>query len=292
MNFTELKIELNNCDGLSFVAATQKLQGIIFNLPKSDIIELITEIGTIPEDIGHDSTEEKLYTKVSDILLAKTLIELNLEATVLTQRADCADVIAQSHYHTYSLVGDAKAFRLSRTAKNAKDYKVNSMDKWRGDSDYSVLVCPYFQYPKSTSQIYKEALDGNVALFSWEYLYILLKQGVKESPSVNLSKFWNQSDIISKTTTIANSKANFLGSQNSNLAEILGISTDTFYRYFSQVKDILVQRGYTEIQYYENEIGRVKKLNREEAISELLKSMKLDSKIATIKGFINQLNTK
>ena len=277
---------------MNFVAATQKLQGIIFNLPKSDIIELITEIGTIPEDIGHDSTEEKLYTKVSDILLAKTLIELNLEANVLTQRADCADVIAQSHYHTYSLVGDAKAFRLSRTAKNAKDYKVNSMDKWRGDSDYSVLVCPYFQYPKSSSQIYKEALDGNVALFSWEYLYILLKQGVKESPSVNLSRLWNQSDIISKTTTIANSKANFLGSQNSNLAEILGISTDAFYRYFSQVKDILVQRGFTEIQYYEDEIERVKKLNREEAISELLKSMKLDSKIATIKGFINQLNTK
>ena len=289
MNFHELKVEINNCSSMNFVAATRRLQAIIFNLSKASIVELITEIGTIPEDIGHDSTEEKLYTKVSDILLAKSLIELNLEAEVLTQRADCADVIAQSHYHPYSLVGDAKAFRLSRTAKNAKDYKVNSMDKWRGDREYSVLVCPYFQYPKNTSQIYKEALEENVALFSWEYIYILLKQGVKESPTVNFSTLWNQSEIISKNITIENSKANFLDTQNKHIADFLHISLDTFYQYFQQVKNILEKRGMTEILYYENEIERVKLLNREEAIEELLKSMKLDSKIATIKGFMAQL---
>ena len=289
MNFHELKVEINNCSSMNFVAATRRLQAIIFNLSKASIVELITEIGTIPEDIGHDSTEEKLYTKVSDILLAKSLIELNLEAEVLTQRADCADVIAQSHYHPYSLVGDAKAFRLSRTAKNAKDYKVNSMDKWRGDREYSVLVCPYFPYPKNTSQIYKEVLEENVALFSWEYIYILLKQGVKESPTVNFSTLWNQSEIISKNITIENSKANFLDTQNKHIADFLHISLDTFYQYFQQVKNILEKRGMTEILYYENEIERVKLLNREEAIEELLKSMKLDSKIATIKGFMAQL---
>ena len=34
---------------------------------------------------------------------------------------------------------------------------------------------------------------------------------------------------------------------------------------------------------------RVKQLNREDAINELLKSMKLDSKISTIKQFIEQI---
>lgn len=178
MTFDELRRVIYSCKGLSFIAASDRLQEIVFALNKADTIELISQIGAIPEDIGHDSTEEKLYTKVSDILLAKSMLEMNLEAKVLTQRADCADVVAQSHYHRYSLVGDAKVFRLSRTAKNAKDYKVNSMAMWRDDSEYSVLVCPYFQYPKSNSQIYNEALSGNVALFSWEYLYILLKEGV------------------------------------------------------------------------------------------------------------------
>ena len=292
MTFEELKIELSDCSSLSFPDATQRLQERIYALDRAHTIQLVSQIGSIPEDIGHDSTEEKLYAKVSDILLAKSLIEMNLEATVLTQRADCADVVAQSHYHRYSLVGDAKAFRLSRTARNAKDYKVNSMAIWKGDSEYAVLVCPYFQYPKSNSQIYKEALSGNIALFSWEYLYILLKEGIRESSAVNLSALWNQSGIISKTTTVSNSKSCFLNQQNQNISKILKITPEKFYEYFNSVKELIVERGNTEIQYYEQEIERVKQLNREEAIAELLRNLKLESKIATIRGFIDQINVR
>ena len=292
MTFEELKIELSDCSSLSFPDATQRLQERIYALDRAHTIQLVSQIGSIPEDIGHDSTEEKLYAKVSDILLAKSLIEMNLEATVLTQRADCDDVVAQSHYHRYSLVGDAKAFRLSRTARNAKDYKVNSMAIWKGDSEYAVLVCPYFQYPKSNSQIYKEALSGNIALFSWEYLYILLKEGIRESSSINLSALWNQSGIISKTTTVSNSKSCFLNQQNQNISKILKITPEKFYEYFNSVKDLIVERGNTEIQYYEQEIERVKQLNREEAIAELLRNLKLESKIATIRGFIDQINVR
>ena len=292
MTFEELKIELSDCSSLSFPDATQRLQERIYALDRAHTIQLVSQIGSIPEDIGHDSTEEKLYAKVSDILLAKSLIEMNLEATVLTQRADCADVVAQSHYHRYSLVGDAKAFRLSRTARNAKDYKVNSMAIWKGDSEYAVLVCPYFQYPKSNSQIYKEALSGNIALFSWEYLYILLKEGIRESSSINLSALWNQSGIISKTTTVSNSKSCFLNQQNQNISKILKITPEKFYEYFNSVKELIVERGNTEIQYYEQEIERVKQLNREDAIAELLRNLKLESKIATIRGFIDQINVR
>lgn len=121
MTFDELKRVIYSYRGLSFIAASDRLQEILFALDKVDTLELISQIGAIPEDIGHDSAEEKLYSKVSDILLAKSMLEMNLDAKVLTQRADCADVVAQSHYHRYSLVGDAKAFRLSRTARNAKE---------------------------------------------------------------------------------------------------------------------------------------------------------------------------
>ena len=62
-----------------------------------------------------------------------------------------------------------------------------------------------------------------------------------------------------------------------------------FFSYFDDIKKMLVKRGYTEISYYENEINRVRRLNREDAINELLKSMKLDSKITTIKQFIVQI---
>ncbi|MDR2485941.1 MAG: HindIII family type II restriction endonuclease, partial [Treponema sp.] len=102
----------------------------------------------------------------------KCFQELGLKASVNKERANCADVAARSKFHNYSLVGDAKSLRLSRTAKNAKDFKVTSMSEWKGDSDFAVLVCPYYQYPKSRSQIYGQALNDNVLLFSWEYLSI------------------------------------------------------------------------------------------------------------------------
>lgn len=135
-------------------------------------------------------------------------------------------------------------------------------------------------------------MDGNVSLFSWEYLYILLKEGIKESPSVNICQFWNQSEIIGKDTTVSNSKRCFLPEQNSNIAAILKINDSEFYNYFSNVKEIMIERGNTEIGYYQQEIERVRCLNREEAIAELLRNMKLESKIATIRNFIDQIKAQ
>lgn len=103
-------------------------------LDRNSFIPLITQISSIPEDIAHDSTEEKLYTKVSDIILAKCFLELNMEAIVLHERANSADVLVRSKYHNYSLIADAKAFRLSRTAKNQKYFKVESMKYFKVES--------------------------------------------------------------------------------------------------------------------------------------------------------------
>lgn len=289
MDFRELRSLIRNNIDNGFVEASNELEDILFNISTEETLPLITEIGIIPEDIAHDSTEEKLYTKTSDILFAKALKDLNLEVRVLRERSNCADIIAQSKFHGYSLVGDAKAFRLSRTAKNAKDFKVESMVHWRGDCDYAVLTCPYFQYPKSNSQIYKSALEGNVALFSWEYLYILLSKKVKESQDFNLCTLWNQSAIIGRSVTVEDANKSFLRQQDVNIQTFTEIPSDRFDNLFSRIKDGIVARGNTEIQYFMNEISRIRNLDKDAAIQELIRSLKLDTKIETIRNFINHL---
>ena len=112
MNWTDLRSLIRDNSNSDFATASNNLQSILFNISRTDVLSLIKEIGIIPEDIEHDSSEEKIYTKVSDILFAKALKEMNFEVTVLRERSNCADIIAQSKYHNYSLVGDAKAFRL------------------------------------------------------------------------------------------------------------------------------------------------------------------------------------
>ncbi|WP_299992869.1 HindIII family type II restriction endonuclease [uncultured Bacteroides sp.] len=289
MNYIELRSLIRENSNLDFAAASNNLQSVLFDISRTDVLSLITEIGIIPEDIGHDSSEEKLYTKVSDILFAKALKEMNFEVTVLRERSNCADIIAQSKYHNYSLVGDAKAFRLSRTAKNAKDFKVDSMVHWKEDNDFSVLACPYFQYPKSNSQIYRSALNGNVSLFSWEYLYIILSENIRESEDVNLRELWNQSHNIMQQTNMADANKCFIQQQDANIREIIGLTEEQFNNHFNNIKGSIVYRGNEEIRYYESEIARIQQLNREDAIRELLISMKLDSKIETIRRFINQV---
>lgn len=289
MNYIELRSLIRENSNLDFAAASNNLQSVLFDISRTDVLSLITEIGIIPEDIGHDSSEEKLYTKVSDILFAKALKEMNFEVTVLRERSNCADIIVQSKYHNYSLVGDAKAFRLSRTAKNAKDFKVDSMVHWKEDNDFSVLACPYFQYPKSNSQIYRSALNGNVSLFSWEYLYIILSENIRESEDVNLRELWNQSHNIMQQTNMADANKCFIQQQDANIREIIGLTEEQFNNHFNNIKGSIVYRGNEEIRYYESEIARIQQLNREDAIRELLISMKLDSKIETIRRFINQV---
>ena len=176
MDFERLRKEIGEkLKNVTFDEAGSYFETLIFSLSRDEFLPIISEIGTIPESFQHDSSEEKLYAKVADIVLAKALQELGLSSNVIKTRANCADVIAKSQYHSYSLVGDAKAFRLSRTAKNQKDFKVQSMVHWKEDNDFAVLVCPLFQYPRSHSQIYTQALDGNVLLFSWEHLSFLIE---------------------------------------------------------------------------------------------------------------------
>ena len=130
-----------------FKEAVKKIRELVDNVNYDDLCEITKNIGMIPENIEHDSSEEKMYSKASDIILARCFRELGLAARALDERADSADILAESiRGYNYSLVADAKCFRLSRTAKNQKDFKVSNLSDWRGsENEYAVLVAPYFQ---------------------------------------------------------------------------------------------------------------------------------------------------
>lgn len=262
----------------------------IFLLNKSELLEIILQLGTIPEKIRHDSSEEKLYSKVSDAILTRALQLLNIKANVNVGRANCADVIGKSMVHEYSLVADAKTFRLSRTAKNQKDFKINSLSGWRGESDYAVLVSPYYQYPKERSQIYNQALDANVCLFSWEHLFIILDNDLNDS--VDLSQIWGISQVLRKKITVEKSYENFFEQFNSVFCGILKLKKSVFANYLKKFREKIIERGKSEIQFWESEKNRVSGLTREEAVRGLLSAMKVDEKIESIDKFVIALVDK
>ncbi len=136
------------------------------------LIEHLRLCGNIPENFGHDTSEEKLYSKYTDCLLSLTYTALGMNSWVLKERADSADV--EAFAKEYSFVADAKSFRLSRTAKNQKDFKIQAMDSWKRGKPYAMVVCPIYQLPSTSSQIYQQAITKNVCIFTYSHLALLL----------------------------------------------------------------------------------------------------------------------
>jgi hypothetical protein len=151
----------------------QELEEEVREAGSGALLDHLRLCGTIPEAYGHDTSEEKLYSKYTDVLIGIAFRHLGLKAMVLTERADAADVEVVGQ--KFSFVADAKAFRLSRTAKNQKDFKVQAMDGWKRGKPYAIVVAPLYQLPRSSSQIYEQAATRNVAILSYSHLCVLVR---------------------------------------------------------------------------------------------------------------------
>ncbi len=276
----------------SFKEQTRVVIDYIATLTDSDIKIIVKEIGTIPECIKASSSEEKLFSKASDVILSRCFRMLGLKSKSVNERADSADVIAESMYHKYSLVADAKCFRMSRTAKNQKDFKVAALSNWRGgENEYAVLVSPYFQYPKAESQIYKTALDNNVCLLAWEHIAILLDNNISENENFSLETIWNSSSMIVRDSKVSyeSAKSCFLPRINAFVAKKIGIRLSEFLKLLNEQKLVIIKRGSFELSYCEEKIEEIKKYTHEQAIAELIKETKLEEKITVINSYLSSL---
>lgn len=261
------------------------LEKYLKTLSKLEISERIIEAGIMPEVFDHDSSEEKLWAKYSDILLAKSLEELGFEAEVMRTRGNSADVRAQSH--GYTLIGDAKCFRLSRTARNQKDFKIKALDDWRRENTYAVLVGPLNQYPGNRSQIYEQAIDRNVTLISYTHLRFLLDNSVNEK----LKRLW---EVGMRLKNLLKAKADHRGHAyweeiDKTVLEATGKNIKNLSEYKLLEVEITKRNGEEGISYWENKIKKLSGLSRDKAVKMLIKSQKIEQKIQTIQKAMNRI---
>ena len=252
------------------------LEETLAGITKDELSSSLLECGIIPELLEHDSSEEKLWAKYCDILLAQTWTHLSIPAEVLRARGDSADVFGRTH--NYSIVGDAKAFRLSRTAKNQKDFKVQALDDWHRSNTYACLVSPLYQYPRRGSQIYEQAIERNVTLLSYTHLKFLLDC----TNGQNLDPLWCISNELPKSKNAQQ----YWEAIDRTTHEIAGESEETLNIYKQTTINKIKQLGEEGIGYWETRITTYKALSQEEAIARLIKAEKVEAKISTIKKAI------
>lgn len=249
---------------------------------KNGITALIDHLrlcGSIPESYGHDSSEEKLYSKYTDCLLSLCFNAMGLTSLVLTERADAADVEVIGK--NYSFVADAKAFRLSRTAKNQKDFKVAAMHGWKYGKPNAMVVCPIYQLPRASSQIYQSATVSDVCVFTYSHLSLLLcfsqtagatktqdliHKILKVIPALNPSKSATDYWLAINRTMLDYSKDIRALWDVEKLAAMESIE-------IAKVEDLTFLAEQRE---------RIMQMSHQEALTELIKVHKIDSKIRII----------
>lgn len=243
------------------------------------LVDHLRVCGAMPERYGHDSSAEKLYAKYTDALVSETLNAIGLNSMTISARADAADV--QARAVNYSLVADAKAFRLSRTAKNQKDFKIQAMDSWRNDLDYAVVVCPIYQLPGKISQIYQQAITRNVCILSYSHLAALLALAIEKSPQIAEKGLHL---ILEKVAKLHLSKyaADYWVGINETLIIALGKHKHLWTIEKKESLNGLALVKEEALSYLQSERHRLLGLSHREALDELLKSIGLDSRIAQI----------
>jgi len=264
----------NNIDKLE-----KELEAEIKKNGVPSLIDHLRLCGNIPESYGHDTSEEKLYSKYTDCLLSLAYTAIGLKSLVLKERADAADV--EAFAKDYSFVADAKAFRLSRTAKNQKDFKVQAMHGWKRGKPYAMVVCPIYQLPTSSSQIYQQATTQNVCIFTYSHLAVLLSYSEKEgqtkaqqllkkifetvetlNPSKNATDYWL---AINKTILSFSKVIEPLWSiEKEVVTESIAISKEEALTFLAQERE------------------KIMRMSHNEALKELIKLHKIESRMKTI----------
>lgn len=237
--------------------------------------------GDIPEQYDHDSSEEKLYSKYTDALLAETYKSLGFKSVVLTERADAADVDAFAK--GYSFVADAKTFRLSRTAKNQKDFKVQAMDNWKRGKPYAMVVCPIYQLPTRSSQIYEQASSRNVCIFTYSHLSVLVRYRQVSTDDKVEELLSNIFESV-KTLNPSKDANSYWFAVNKSMLNF-DSQIDEFWKTekLAAIESIKVAKEQA-LSYIAKEQEKIMRMTHEQAINELLKANKFESKIDVIKG--------
>ena len=244
--------------------------------------------GAIPERYGHDTSEEKLYSKYTDVLIHEAYLYMGFNSLVLKQRTDVADVECTSN--DYSFVADAKSFRLSRTAKNQKDFKIQALDGWKHGKPYAMVVCPVYQLPSRTSQIYQQAGARSVCIGTYTHLAVLARyaeiKGKKKAmelvheifktveamnPSKDATTYWQ---IVNRKILEFDQKISELWKEEKR----------------ASIESIHISRK-EALGFLASERKRIMKLSKKEAIKEVLKSSKIKtrfelSSLLSITGFL------
>ena len=236
--------------------------------------------GAIPEAYAYDSSAEKLYAKYTDVVIHEAFKALGLNSAVLVERTDAADV--ECVCDSYGFVADAKAFRLSRTAKNQKDFKVQALDNWKHGKPYAMVVCPVYQLPSRTSQIYQQAIARSVCIYTYTHLACHVQRAERVGERSNTALLHDVFSSIEATLPTKDANSYW---QVVNRVLLDGRRASELWRKEKVALLESIEAAKEEaLKVLAEERARIMRLSRQDAIREVLSNRRLDTRTRAVES--------
>lgn len=285
MDLPALVDQLAAAGHLTFDSKASLIADALRDVDNPAFVNLLTSAGCIPEAYDHDSSEEKLYAKAMDILVCESFTRVGYDARVNQERSGAADVTAtwsDKSRSPHSLVIDAKAFRLSRTALNPKDYKIEALSTWKRDANFALLIGPVAGFPEGTSRLYAEALRYKVVLLSYSHLAFMAEHAV--AGTFNPINIWASSSSISQRHGDSPSAAQYWAAFDSIFQQSLGVEPAYWHNTSQRYLSNLLQVAESQVSYFERVKDEIRDKPHEELVSLAIDALKIDNKIDAIRG--------
>ncbi len=276
--------EIRRLSGDFVIGSDRVEREIAEEIERDGISPLLSHLrlcGAIPESYDHDSSEEKLYSKYTDVVISAAYASMGFTSLVLRERADSADV--ECVCDDYSFVADAKAFRMSRTAKNQKDFKVLAMDNWKHGKPFAMIVCPVYQLPSRISQIYQQAASRSVCVYTYTHLAVLVRYAETAGQRRAIELLL---DIFRTVEAMNPSKSANLYWQalNRKMLDAADGTADLWRQEkIASVESIRIGRD-EALGFLAGERERIMKLSRSDAIREVIRWRRIDNKVRVVES--------
>lgn len=243
------------------------------------LLDHVRTCGALPESYRHDSSEEKLYSKYTDSVIAEAFRHIGLKAVVMKERADAADVEVVAT--DFSFVADAKAFRLSRTAKNQKDFKIEAMHSWKRAHRYAVVVCPLYQLPSRSSQIYLQSTARDVLILSYSHLAVLIRAAAEGDSARAIELLYSVFRIVSDIPPSKDAVAYWIAI-NREFHRFGGAIEKVYRSEREALLEAIAIAKEEGLNYLSAERKKIMQLSHEEAIQQLIFNHNFDNRMKII----------
>ena len=276
--------EISRLSGDFGIDSDRVEQEMLQEIERAGIAPLLGHLrlcGAIPERYGHDSSEEKLYSKYTDVVIHEAYTAMGFTSLVLKERADVADV--ECVCDDYSFVADAKAFRLSRTAKNQKDFKVAAMDNWKHGKPFAMVVCPVYQLPSRTSQIYQQAAARSVCICTYTHLAVLVRYAEMIGQPNAIALLHDVFKVVEAMNPLKDAVAYWQVLNRVLLDADASVAAIWREEKVASLESIEISRE-EALTHLSAERERIMRLSREEAIREVIKWRKIENRIRAVKS--------